>query len=196
MLFLAGVCALDETLDYFQFSLSHEFDVHIQQGLMTAVVLLGWAMIWAGIGQVVRHQPQFKNQIGAVALAYLIPLVLITLGRFVQFPINHSGFDRIFGWGVALISLAVLLKLNLYFATNLKNTTVPAVVTAASIGLLSYIGIHYTGDEELEYRPVYPQTLLPPVVNVRPPTSIDDYIARVDRRLDDIEHDAANRGED
>lgn len=187
---LFGICALDAVLEYLQYSLSLEWTEHAGAALAAMLIVLVWAGIWAGVGQVLRQHHHFKSQLLASSLALLVPVLAAPVLRYVQYPINDAGFDRVSAWALVLVSLAVLLKFNLYFATNLRRSTLAAVLVAGLTGALAWGSAHFMAAGAVDLQPRYPQVVNPPFALPVRGLAVEAYLSRV---AEGFEETAAGR---
>jgi len=179
LLVLAAICGLDAVLEHVQYSVSLDWRDPAAGALMAATTVIVWAGIWSGVGQVLRHHHQFKSQLLASALVLLVPIVLVPLARYLQYPLNSVRVDQACTWGLLLGTLALLLKFNLYFATNIKHTSAVALAATTLLGMLSYAGIEYARHDHLQREPRYPALVNAPFAHLAPERSIDAYLADV-----------------
>ena len=179
LLLLAGICLLDATLEYQLYSISLDWKDNALGALIGGVIVLIWAGIWAGVGQLLRHQHHFKSQLTASTLVLLVPIVLGLAARYLQYPVNNVVFDYVVQWGLFLGSFALLLKFNLYFATNLKHTTAAAVAVTATLFGLGYLGVDYMQQDQVQTQPAYPGVVNPPFAHLAPEQDMERYLARV-----------------
>ena len=138
------------------------------------LVIVGWAALWAVVGRVLRHQPQFFSQLFVSSLITLLT-VQVTLGA--AYLSYESGFARALefaDWSASALFSFALLYFNLRFATSLRH---PAITAALSVALLLALmfGYEKAGEDEFIPYPVEEPLLRAPFLKLRDGLSFDDY---------------------
>lgn len=172
---LAGISIVDGILDYFQFSVDLEWEKYAYASLFLAVTILAWAGAWSIAGRVLRHQPHFWEQLLATMLVYVGLMLIYPLVGYAEFITGNVTTGQVANYLVALGGLIALLKLNLFFATNIRNTSSTAVIVSCLLVGLTFAALRFA-EEDFEPDPVYSSIVKPPFAHITADRSIDEFL--------------------
>ena len=82
-------------------------------------------------------------------------------------------------YAIGFTVMVALLRLNLSFATNIRNTTLAATLVAATVTGLIFATLEFAKDK-FDTTPAYSSVVKPPFAQLRSPESIDDFIERAE----------------
>ena len=173
---LAGISIVDASLDFLQLSSDLEWHKYAYASLSAALIILVWAALWSVAGRVLRHQPQFWVQLLATLFVYLGLILLDPLFGLLRFVTGNVTIDLAANSLLVFIGLVVLLRLNLFFATNVRHTLRAAFVTSAMVVGLTLLASQIAKDD-FEAEPVYSNIVRPPFMHLVADRSIDDFLA-------------------
>jgi pSer/pThr/pTyr-binding forkhead associated (FHA) protein len=173
---LACVSIADGLADYLQLSTDLEWDTYAYESLFAAVTILVWSGVWSIAGRVLRHQPYFWMQLLATMLVYVALIIIYRLVGFAEFVTGSVSIGRTANYLVAFGGLVVLLKFNLFFATNIRKTLHVAVVISCLVIGLIFARLQFAEDN-FEPEPIYSGVVRPPFMHVATDRSIDEFIS-------------------
>jgi pSer/pThr/pTyr-binding forkhead associated (FHA) protein len=173
---LAGVTILDACFDFFQLSTDLEWHEYAYASLSAAVIILVWTALWSVAGRVLRHQSHFWVQLLATLFVYLGLILLDPLFGLIRFVTGSVTIDLAANSLLAFIGLVVLLRLNLFFATNVRHTLRAALVISAMAVGLTLLASQIAKDD-FEAEAVYSNIVRPPFMHLVADRSIDEFLA-------------------
>ena len=171
---LVGICVLDGFLDYLQFSVDLEWDKYAYGSLFAAAFVVVWAGVWSMAGRVLRHQPYFWTQLSATLLVYVGLTIIYPLVGFAEFATGSVNTGKVATYLVAFLGLFALLKLNLFFATNIRRTYGAAFVVSCMVIGLTFAGMRFA-EEDFKPEPIYSKVVRPPFAHISAEHSIDEF---------------------
>jgi hypothetical protein len=135
------------------------------EALYAGIVILVWASIWALIGRLLRHQPNFTAQLGFTALVTGVVALVTPLGGYMEYATNSLLMGEISSRLIMVLTMTAMFRANLMFATNLKRYTRIAFIASMGIMLISYATMKF-GKDEFNYHPEYSAVLKPPFAHL------------------------------
>lgn len=141
------------------------WNVLLLAALYTGLAIVIWAGIWALVGRLLRHQPNFTAQLGLTALITGISTLATPLAGYVEYAANSLLLGEIAMWSILLVTWSALLRANLMFATNLKHYSLIAVFATSAILAISFSTLMFS-KEEFNYTPDYSTVLKPPFAHL------------------------------
>lgn len=173
MLFLSALAAV--FVSYQEVTGKIRWGQLISTGLAQAVFITLWASSWALIGRLLRHKPNFREQLFYTALMGIV----LSLGRLFYGYAEYTTTSYIFGliieWIFLLAVIGTLLKYNLSYSTILKRRGLISYSVAALLLVITYSQQHLE-QQDFSTLPEYSATLKPPLAKVSPDTSIENYL--------------------
>ena len=142
------------------------------------LLIVGWAALWAVVGRVLRHQPQFFSQLFVSALITLLTMQTTLGAAHLSYAVGFARAVDIADWSASALFSFALLYFNLRFATSLRR---PAITAALSVALLLALlyGFEKAGEEEFIPYPVAEPLLRAPFLKLRDGLSFDAYEQRL-----------------
>jgi hypothetical protein len=186
---LAAACLLDTLISYFEGSIDLKWSEIASGELILLVLILAWSSLWSLAGRILRHQPHFGLQVMATSLVALLAIVLTTGSAYVAYPFHSAKASEFLGWGILFVELALLFRLNLLIATNIRDTTMAACAFSALLLGVAYGFIQLTASDDYSFEPEYSALVKPPFVHIREGVSVDDYFSQLA-----VEVEAADEG--
>lgn len=175
---LVAVCLIDLLLTYFLQSSSLLWQEDVRLQLMTMAMIFIWAALWAVTGRIVRQQAHMGLQLVATTFAYGVALILSLSSTVLAAGGNSIVFDQWLQSGSLFVVLVILLRLNLLIATNLQRTLPLAVFLAAMTVGIPYLMKALEEPDTLTYKPEFPNTVVPPVVQWERSVSSEAFFQR------------------
>lgn len=183
-------------LTYFEGSTSLKWKETASDVLMSVVVVLGWAGIWAIAGRIIRHQHHLGLQIIAtivVVMVFANAAMLLTV--YIAYPFQSVMVENVLNWGLAFVTLALLLRCNLLVASNLHRTGLVASVIAALVVGVLYGFYHFNQSDQLRFFRAYAGELVPPVLGLQWGESLERYDAGVSEIIAELDSQLTESGE-
>ncbi|MCH9675492.1 MAG: FHA domain-containing protein [Gammaproteobacteria bacterium] len=179
----AATASIEAILGFFTLAADGEWGEYIVAGLLSAAFMLVWAGLWAIVGRLLRHQPHFASQLFVTAVVVAIGTVALPILDYVDFILGHPDTSDWFGFGLAFVFGAILLKFNLLFATNIHRSTLAAVcVSAAVIGLIAAVS-QMSRHDSGAVSPQYSELLRPPIGLSLDGEDLESYLASVQANM-------------
>ncbi len=135
------------------------------EALYAGLVILFWAGIWALVGRLLRHQPNFTAQLSLTALVTGVATLVTPIGGYVEYAANSLLLGDISTRLIMLLTMTAMFRANLMFATNLKRYTRIAFIASMGMLLISYATMKF-GKDEFDYQPEYSAVLKPPFAHL------------------------------
>jgi hypothetical protein len=147
-------------------------------GVSIAVISMIWAALWAFVGRLIKHRPQFTTQLSLVALFFIAMLPFENITNHIGYITSSSLVDGLALMLLSGIGLIFFLTLTLSVATNmsLRNRLVTSgvitgiIVTMVSLSVLAF-------KEEFNPDPEYYAVLKPYFAKIAPKKSIEQFLA-------------------
>jgi hypothetical protein len=156
------------------------------EALYAGLVVLFWAGIWALIGRLLRHQPNFTAQLGFTALVTGIVALVTPLGGYMEYAANSLLVGDISSRLIMLLTMTAMFRANLMFATNLKRYTRIAFIASMGILLISYATMKF-GKDEFDYQPEYSAVLRPPFAHLSADSDVHDFQDAFKQGFDEVD---------
>jgi Inner membrane component of T3SS, cytoplasmic domain len=184
ILVLIGVSLVDLAINFFYSSTSLKWLEQVYVVLLSALICVVWAGLWAIAGRILRQQHHFGLQLIIVSGFSLLMTALAMISNFIAFYSFNATVEEFMSWAIYAIALLVLFRLNFMIATNVQRPLLASLI-ATSLLLGVVYGLYYPwDDEEFEYAPVYSQILLPPPLIVTEGESSQAYFDAVRKAFD------------
>jgi hypothetical protein len=182
---LGAVCAMDVIVEFLQSSVDLKWKDYAYGSVFAATLIVIWAGVWAIAGRVLRHQPHFFVHLLATALVSGVSTFLVPLAGYLDFLTSNPALTEISYYLLGFGIFAVLLKLNLFFATNIRRTSVTAVVISAMLAGLIFVANRY-GKDDFESEPEYAQTVKPPFAHLTRDRSPEEFLEAAAQEFDKL----------
>lgn len=143
--------------------------------LLSMVVI--YALFWALIGRIVKHEMRFKSQFTIISLYLFISFALQCVNELVLYNTLESIGSFIFAFINNFILLTLLFWLNLYIATNQsakQRWKISAALSLVFISMVLYQDI--TNYFNFSTRPDYITEIKPPVMRIAEGVSQEEFI--------------------
>lgn len=187
VIFALVIFGLDSYLDlYVDFEFRHIFTDTM--GMM--LVATGWALIWALIGRVMRHDARFLVQL-VITLAYLLSeLVFSNSLDLLAFNSSTNTGAFVLGTIGHFILFSLLLWLNLYIAisqTDRKRLLMSFGISSSVVALV--LLYYFLNLPEFSGFPQYVNSLKPPAVQWLHPVTTETFLREADEVFVDARAD-------
>jgi Inner membrane component of T3SS, cytoplasmic domain len=177
---LLAVSVFDVVTEFMQSSVDLEWKNYLYAGLFSTALLAAWAGLWAIAGRLLRHQPHFFVQLLVTTLVGLGCIFLFPIVDYLAFLTSSVAVNKVAYYVVGIAALTILLRLNLSFATNVRNTGLAALIFSCSVVGLGYAASRYM-EEEFETEPDYSEVIKPPFAHLSGDRSIEEFLAEARR---------------
>lgn len=185
-----AAAGLDALMDYFEYAQRRSWEGHLNTALSTVALVVVWAGIWALIGKLTRHQGHYSIQLLVTALASGLISLALPLPSFVDYLFSSVTAAELFGYLLALLLLALLLRWNLYYAVHPGRPWFNAFCVAAMC-ILTYAGVSRLQQPEYSALPRYSASLKPPLGAAPGGVAIDAFLERGDQLAQSLAEDVA-----
>lgn len=192
VMLLIIVCLLQLFSEYQSLSATVKWGELVSGALLVAFVILCWAGLWALIGRLLRHQPHFFAQLFFTTLIFGVSIAGGTLHEYAEYMSNSIAVGEIVLWVFSFSVLTALLKFNLIYASNLRNTTMISMIFNGCLILFIY-GFSSIGDGEFSSSPQYTMVVKPPFAQVISNQSIDDYLRDYEAQFSELDDSKIDR---
>ncbi len=176
ILIFIGISILDNYNRNFEKFILSKYLFHI---MSWPVMIMVWSGLWALLGNLIRHRAQFMAQMGVSAFISLGSYLLMASSEFVGYLFGSDVLQLLLGifWGFILVAL--LLFLNLSWATrlSLKRRLIPSLVISFVIYSL-YFSFYLSTAETFRDYPRFCVCLKPPFMKVLPKTTADNFLKK------------------
>jgi len=186
LLVVIVACALDALIDYQAVAKEVEFKQFVSSALTNGFVIILWASIWSLVGHLLRHQLHYFTQLLFTAIMAIFLVLALPLGAYLEYPTSSPVLSVLFTWLVLLVFFGMLLKFNLSFATQLKNSGVAAFAVSAFLLLVMYFAYTPSKDDFSTY-PEYSKVLKPPFAKYSKNRSVEQFYTEFDAQFDQLE---------
>ena len=157
----------------------------IASPLILLAFLTLWAMVWAIVGRILRHQNQFFIQFLITTVIFLAGSLVEIFFSPVAYLFNSQTLGFVIEWGMSFLVLTILLYFNYSIATNLNHPLRTSAVVSTLI-LIVIFGLYELEKDSFQGYPDYMQDLYPPAFNLKKEKSINDYINSYDQLFEKI----------
>jgi len=188
LLFSAIDIGLEHLLTVPQESLSS----FLTTSFLSAGVVLIWTSIWAFIGRVFRHRGHFFQQLIATTLIFFILSLLVHWPSIIGFSASSSLVETLLNYTVAFIIIALLLKFNLFFATNLKKTSLLGPLFSLMI-LIGVGGYDVYERKGFSAQADYSRGVKPHFMHFGSDNSVEEYSGKLHTAFDKLEAQTAQK---
>ena len=172
--------------DYLQSYLELEWQDMASNCLVGILALSVWSGIWAIVGKVLRHQPQFYLQLTVTGLVYLIAVALEFILGPLDYITNSESLSQVYHWLSALMILTLLIYANISIASNIRKPQHLAFIVSA-ISLIFLFAIYKLDDDSFHSQPQYSQALAPPMFKWHGDIDKQDYILDLEDVFEQVE---------
>ena len=178
ILMTLAVLSVNSYLDlYMDFEVRHLFaDI---MGLL--LMGIGWALLWALIGRVMRHDARFLVQL-VISMAYLVCEIIFSISLDVL-TFNSNSVSAVFvigGIGHFLL-FSTLLWLNLYIAISQTDQRRLLMANGISLAVVSLALLYYfINVPEFSGQPDYVHYLKPPALQWFTPITTETFLQQAE----------------
>lgn len=180
---LIALCLIDPAMDFYQYSINLEWKEYAYSAFGLGIFVIVWAGCWALAGRLLRHQQAFGLQLMATSLVCLGLVFLLPLESYLSFLSNNDTVGEIASYVISFAVVAALLRLNLFFATNIKNTLTVSVALSGILMFSIYGLVSFEAQADFETRPMYSTVLKPPFAQIGKGDSIDEYLQGLEKQV-------------
>lgn len=188
VLTLAVVSLLSVFTEYQGLATTLKWGKLASNALIAIFVILCWAGLWALIGRLLRHQPQFLMQLLFSGLIASVLIIGSPISDYLEYAGNSVVLGNLFTWGFLLFICTALLKFNLAHASNLHNTTVIALVFSVCL-LLFFFGVYSFNKDDFANYPQYSHVLKPPFAKLTRNQTINEYLQDYKMQFRDLDEE-------
>jgi pSer/pThr/pTyr-binding forkhead associated (FHA) protein len=187
LLFLLAACLLDLGLSYFESSTDLVWKDYAYSVLFMGVVVVAWAGLWSLAGRLIRHQHHFGLHLMAASATYALLTLLTLASIYFFYPVHSTLIEDVAAWMCTFVALTVVIRLNLLLATHVERP-LPVAALFSAVTLAVWFGLIQLGDSDnFQYTPEYSKTLKPPILNVGPTTTSDEYFSALVQEINKAE---------
>jgi len=187
VILLLLACLFDSALTYFESSTNLKWEELAAAELMSAVLIVIWAGIWAIAGRIVRHQHQYGRQIIATLAAFVFGGVLAILSEYIVQPFHSASVEELTGWIVFFVTFSLLLCLNLTIATNIYRPGLVSSMFAGLVIAVTYGLFVFLETETYLYEPAYSASLKPPIIRLYKGIPLEEYFSEASEIFESLE---------
>ena len=132
-----------------------------------------WAGLWAFVGRMIKHKPQFAAQLSLSLLFIVAGLVLTNVSEYAGYAFNSVIVEIVLA-AVFFSGLGTAFLVgNMTLATNVSLRKRIAVCSSISLGIIAILTLrYYSFKDEFNPNPVYFATLKPPFARGLLPAAI------------------------
>ena len=174
ILVILAVSAINGYLDmYMEFKVRYLFADSI--GLL--LLGMGWALLWALIGRVMRHDTRFLVQL-VISMAYLLCVIIYSACMdLLAFNSGSKNAAFIIGGIGHFLLFSSLLWLNLYIAISQSDNRRLLVASGMSLSVVSLLLLYYyINISEFSGQPDYVHFLKPPALQWFSPVTTETFL--------------------
>lgn len=182
------VCLFDIIMGYFEQSTNFDLKENGYSMLILALVIFAWAGFWAIAGRLFTHQHHFSVQLLVSALAVAVYIFFTPIADYLEYINNSHLVGRLVSYTVIFLILSMLFKLNLFYATHIKKSTMASVIFTSFLLIFIYAKDELQ-KEDLETKPQYSSILKPPFAQMNDGQTIDDFFNGVDKEIALLQQD-------
>lgn len=186
LILLLIFCIIDIGIEHLLTSPQENLSGFLTSSFISAGFILIWTSIWAFIGRVFRSRGHFFQQLVATTLIFFVLSLLVHLPSLIGFSTSSSLTEILLNYTVAFIIIALLLKFNLFFATNLKKTAMLGPLFSLVI-IISLGGYDMYEKEDFSPRATYSQAVKPHFMYLGSDSSVEEYNGKLHTAFDELE---------
>lgn len=154
--------------------------------LISMAVVLVWVSLWGLAGRIFRHNSHFGQQLLATTLIMFLISILSPWPYWLEFTFSNVTMGIVLNYLLAFISMTLLLKFHLLFATNIRRTgrialTISTLIVGGTASYQIYLEREFSANAE------YSQTVKPSFMHLGRDTSIDQYLDQMQDVLNKID---------
>ena len=183
---LLGVAGLDITLEHFLASPRDNWTEFASEVAVLSLIISLWASLWGLLGRLFRQQGHFPQQLLSTSIVVGGLSLLAPWSDIIEFSSSSASLASVFDYGLAFLALAMLLRFNLLFATNIRKTSWVAGTTSALLVGLFAANNGYKA-QDFSPNPDYTEVLKPAWFHPSQVQSVDDYFNALTREFETLE---------
>jgi hypothetical protein len=147
-------------------------------GISMGVLSMIWATLWAFVGRLIKHRPQFTIQLSLTALFFIVILPFENITNHIGYITSSGLLDGMVLMLFSGLSLIFFLTATLSVATNisLRNRLVTSGIITGMIVIMVSLSI-FAFREDFNPDPEYYAVLKPYFAKVAPKKSIEQFLA-------------------
>ncbi|MDE1151331.1 MAG: FHA domain-containing protein [Micavibrio sp.] len=150
----------------------------VRAGIMSALGILIWALIWGVAGKLVRHKSRYRSHVALASLAVTAFVAAGMLEYYVDFLSNENTVADVFAGGINLFIIGALLYYALTLATDLSQRKKRMWAGFFAGGLLmAFVGMATLNKDKFQQAPDYAARLEPYFASLAPAESLDTFMA-------------------
>ena len=178
--------AIDVGIEHFLTVPQESISGFFTTSLLSAGVVLVWTCIWAFMGRVFRHRSHFFQQLIATTIIFFILSLLVHWPSIIAFSFSSTLIETLLNYTVAFIIIALLLKFNLLFASNLRKTGMLAPLFSVMI-LIGVGGYDIYEREGFSPQADYSSVVKPHFMHWSSDSSVEEYKGALNTAFDELE---------
>lgn len=184
---LAIFGVFDVSLEHFFVTPQESTTSFATTALVSGIVVLFWTSIWAFIGRIFRNNSHFYQQLLSTTLIFFFLSFIAYWPGLIAFNFSSILTETLLNYVLAFITLVLLLKFNLLFATNLRRTGIIAsFVSGLLVGGIG--GYQIYKQDEFSYQASYSKTVKPHALYLGTDSSLSSYMDKVQLELDSFDN--------
>jgi hypothetical protein len=178
--------AFDIAKEHFLTLPQESFTSYITTILISMAIILVWVSLWGLAGRIFRHNSHFGQQLLATTLISLLISVLSPWPYWFEFNFSSITTGLILNYLLAFVSIALLLKFHLLFATNIRRTgrvalAISTLIVGGTASYQTYLESEFSANAE------YSLAIQPNFMHLGSDTSMDQYLDQMQEVFNKID---------
>lgn len=178
--------ALDIAKEHFLTLPQESLTSYITTTLISSLAVLIWVSLWGLAGRIFRHNSHFGQQLLATTLILFFLSIITPWPYWLEFNFSSQNTGLVLNYLLAFISMALLLKFHLLFATNIRRTSMVALAISTLIiggtaSYQTYLKSEFSANAE------YSQAIQPRFMHLGNDSSMEQYLDQVQEVFNDID---------
>jgi hypothetical protein len=186
ILLLLLFTALDIAKEHFLVTPQESLTSYLTTTLVSAFSVLVWVSLWGLAGRIFRHNSHFGQQLLATTLILFILSIATPWPYLLEFSFSSITTGNILNYLLAFVSMALLLKFHLLFATNIRRTglvalSISSLIIGGTASYQIYLQNEFSGNAE------YSHAVKPHFMHLGSDASMDQYLNQMQGVFNDID---------
>lgn len=181
-----AVSALNAVLEYALSATTEGIQRYFLSGLFSLLAIVTWAGIWSVIGRLLRHQPHFAAQLLLTAIISGVMTLFYPLSSFIVYNANSLQLSEILTYIMLFVTFGMLFKFNLFFATNIKHSSIWGFAVSGTFCLLAYSIGALSSTDDFKLYPIYSNEMQPPIVLLAGASPSEQFFTELEQKIDQI----------
>ena len=174
---------------YFGSSTTLKWSGYASEALVEVMLILLWAGLWALAGRLFRHQALFGAQLLATALIAVLYTFSAPLSEYFDYATSSLQTGLMLDMLLGTLLLALLLQLNLSFATNIRRPLLVGALLSIAVTATAESMNFFSSQDNYSFRPDFSSTLKPAFANPGGGESLSRFFDELNNEIDKLEDD-------